>query len=370
MQYPEVPPNIRFINPRGISEESYHQLIGEVNQHINENVGLPVMFDVLQHCADFIFEHQHSSSSLCPICLCPMASSRVSCTPCDHYAHTHCLDLHIEHTRRQLGEKLSARDFKMCGDIDKSLRCPVCRVVIDKEVDPILPSSTDEWTRKSHIEENGMVSSRSPSEEESHVGFEFDWEKWRQQQALMKVIFEKQKEKGGIIDLEEERRKILVTENTVVLLNNELEALSTVSSVSNVPALTVSGRAETTNSNTTTILDVSSGVVQISPIVSPTNASRSENRYFHRGRTRKFPERRDGGDQKKKFHAKHKEGITRGSMKNVYTLSNPTLSNPEIISTSSTQSTNLSTAHLSAECLESSVKVTQRRGSSIYKNAN
>ncbi|KHJ79479.1 zinc finger, C3HC4 type [Oesophagostomum dentatum] len=87
---------------------------------------MPIIFDILQYCGDFILEHQHSSALLCPICLCPMTSASVSATPCDHYAHTECLQLHAEHTRRQLGEKLS-------------LRCPVCREVIEAQVEPILP---------------------------------------------------------------------------------------------------------------------------------------------------------------------------------------------------------------------------------------
>ncbi|KIH57367.1 hypothetical protein ANCDUO_12444 [Ancylostoma duodenale] len=36
-------------------------------------------------------------------------------------------------------------------------------------------------------------------------------------------IYERQKEKGGIIDLEEERKKNLVTEDTVVVLASEVE---------------------------------------------------------------------------------------------------------------------------------------------------
>ncbi|KAE9418925.1 hypothetical protein Angca_002324, partial [Angiostrongylus cantonensis] len=210
--YPEIPPEVRLVSPRGISDESHRQLIEEINRMISGNVGSPIMFDVFQHCADFILEHQHSSSLLCPICLCPMMSRQVSSTPCDHYAHSDCLDLHVEYTRKQLGEKLSARQFKMCDDIDKSLRCPVCRVMIEEEIDPILPSSSHEHKQTSS---QGDKSPHSSSQQESHSEFDFDWEKWRQQQASLMVIYKKQKEKGGIIDLEEERKKTLVTEDTV-----------------------------------------------------------------------------------------------------------------------------------------------------------
>lgn len=39
--------------------------------------------------------------------------------------------------------------------------------------------------------------------------------RWREQQASLMKIYERQKERGGIIDLEEERKKNLVTEDTV-----------------------------------------------------------------------------------------------------------------------------------------------------------
>ncbi|VDM82230.1 unnamed protein product, partial [Strongylus vulgaris] len=149
--YPNVSPKVHLLYPRGLSEESHQQLIDDVQQRLSDNVGMPIIFDILQYCADFILEHQHSSSLLCPICLCPMTAASVSVTPCDHYAHTVCFDKHTEYTRKQLGEKLMARDFKI----------------------------------------------------------------WREQQASLMKIYERQKEKGGIIDLEEERKKNLITEDTV-----------------------------------------------------------------------------------------------------------------------------------------------------------
>uniref|UniRef100_A0A183F7H5 RING-type domain-containing protein n=1 Tax=Heligmosomoides polygyrus TaxID=6339 RepID=A0A183F7H5_HELPZ len=204
------------LNPRGISDQSHRQLTEEVRQLVRENAGLPVMFDVLQHCSDFILEHQHSASLACPICLCPMSSVGVSATPCDHYAHTECLELHVEHTRKQLGEKLAARGFKMCDDVDRSLRCPVCRIVMEEEVEPILqPSPPSGRRRRSSLKERESTYSRRLVQQGSLADFDFDWERWRQQQASLMVIYEKQKEKGGIIDLEEERKKNLITENTV-----------------------------------------------------------------------------------------------------------------------------------------------------------
>ncbi|WKX98218.1 hypothetical protein Q1695_013697 [Nippostrongylus brasiliensis] len=226
-EYPEKPPKVQLLNPRGISEQSQHQLTKQVEKRLSENQGIPVMFDILQHCADFILEHQHSSSLACPICLCPMASGSVSSTSCDHFAHTECLEQHVEHTRKQLGEKLAARGFKMCDDLDRSLRCPVCRIVMEERVEPILqPSPPAGRRRRSSFKEREVAPSRRHVQQGSHVDFDFDWERWRQQQAALMVIYEKQKEKGGIIDLDEERKKNLITEDTVIFLGDELDSLT------------------------------------------------------------------------------------------------------------------------------------------------
>ncbi|KHJ85472.1 zinc finger, C3HC4 type [Oesophagostomum dentatum] len=123
---------------------------------------MPIIFDILQYCGDFILEHQHSSALLCPICLCPMTSASVSATPCDHYAHTECLQQHAEHTRRQLGEKLS-------------LRCPVCREVIEAQVEPILlPAPAQGRRQKSNAGKPENVSS-SKTQQNSMGDFDFDW---------------------------------------------------------------------------------------------------------------------------------------------------------------------------------------------------
>ncbi|KAJ1348375.1 hypothetical protein KIN20_003666 [Parelaphostrongylus tenuis] len=318
-KYPEIPPEVRIINPRGISEQSHHQLVEEINRMISERIGSPIMFDILQYCADFILEHQHSSSLLCPICLCPMKSTQVSATPCDHYAHSDCLRLHVEHTRKQLGEKLFARDFKMCADIDKSLRCPICRVVIDEEIDPILPSSSDKRTRSSSLKECGNSSSRPSSQQDSHDDFDFDWEKWRQQQASLMVIYERQKEKGGIIDIEKERKKTLVTEDTVVVLSGELDGMTMEPSVSGASTSFDNSSSRGINADVS-VVDSSTSLLDSVPTELHSNKVRSGNSSNRDGnRVRRF-HGVDGGHNRKEHRGGHRAVFARYGKKNVGTM--------------------------------------------------
>lgn len=45
--------------------------------------------------------------------------------------------------------------------------------------------------------------------------FSFDWDNWRRLQHELETIYERQRLKGGIIDVEEEKNRNLVTEDTV-----------------------------------------------------------------------------------------------------------------------------------------------------------
>lgn len=96
------------------------------------------------------------------------------------------------------------------------------------------------------------------------------------------VIYEKQKEKGGIIDLEEERKKNLITENTVVVLRNELENLVVEPSTSSVNHLSTEDvRLGDVG------LDVPPGLEHV--IGESTSGNVSHKRgtgYYHRGRGR------------------------------------------------------------------------------------
>ncbi|CAJ0599216.1 unnamed protein product [Cylicocyclus nassatus] len=49
-KYPDVSPKVHLLNPRGLSEESHQQLIDDIQRRLNENVGMPIIFDVLQVC--------------------------------------------------------------------------------------------------------------------------------------------------------------------------------------------------------------------------------------------------------------------------------------------------------------------------------
>ncbi|KAK6056759.1 RWD domain protein [Cooperia oncophora] len=308
-EYPEVSPKVRLSNPRGISEQSHHQLIEEVSQRLRE-----LRWSSCCHCADFILEHQHSSSLACPICLCPLTSAGVSATPCDHYAHTECLELHAEHTRKQLGEKLAARGFKMCDDVDRvgtdefpegelapsrifiqSLRCPVCRVVIEEEVEPILQPSPPGRRRRASLKERETTPARRLVQQGSHTDFEFDWERWRQQQASLMAIYERQKQKGGIIDLEEERKKNLITEDTVVELTRELENLITEPSISGP----VQTNDEVEPAHVTS--DAPPGFEDVLPANPPPHSQHQRGGNTHRGRGRG-----------RRFHDGHYRGGNRG----------------------------------------------------------
>ncbi|KHJ74788.1 hypothetical protein OESDEN_25596 [Oesophagostomum dentatum] len=91
-------------------------------------------------------------------------------------------------------------------------------------------------------------------------------------------IYERQKEKGGIIDLEEESKKNLITEDTVVVLSNEIDSL-----VVDRPETASSGE---TNAHTASIdLDAPPGFESVVPI-RETAAMSSSDHIEHPNRNR------------------------------------------------------------------------------------
>uniref|UniRef100_A0A158P840 RWD domain-containing protein n=1 Tax=Angiostrongylus cantonensis TaxID=6313 RepID=A0A158P840_ANGCA len=331
--YPEIPPEVRLVSPRGISDESHRQLIEEINRMISGNVGSPIMFDVFQSSESkevitesfglgLAFEAVFAQKVVVEI----LDGVVVSSTPCDHYAHSDCLDLHVEYTRKQLGEKLSARQFKMCDDIDKSLRCPVCRVMIEEEIDPILPSSSHEHKQTSS---QGDKSPHSSSQQESHSEFDFDWEKWRQQQASLMVIYKKQKEKGGIIDLEEERKKTLVTEDTVKC--HMIANLGCIESLHGESAYQIQYRIQTLLS--AAALDVSASFVDAAPTNSCLDTMNRENCSSNRdtNNVRRINEHAEGVYRKKGHRGGEKRAFSKCTKK--YALAMPDASVSKLKST-------------------------------------
>ncbi|GMR42809.1 hypothetical protein PMAYCL1PPCAC_13004, partial [Pristionchus mayeri] len=218
-QYPDGSlPSFSLAEPRGLDDAAPRELARKIEERLKEMEGMPVLYEIFQLTSDFLVASESTSVATCPICLCPMSDAPQTVTSCEHYVHRPCLDRHIEHVRRTLAETLARTPDHMKHSVDRSLLCPVCRAELASEVEPL--------EEKKEEEVKGKRKSKGPAmklevkkKEEGYADFSFDWRQWKEKQALLKVIYDRQLAKDGIIDVEKEARRNLVTEDSVVYLD-------------------------------------------------------------------------------------------------------------------------------------------------------
>lgn len=112
-------------------------------------------------------------------------------TPCYHYFHCHCLARYIQHMEQELTtqEQEQERQHVVTKQKAVGVQCPVCRE----------PLVYDLASLKAAPEPQQPMELYQPSAESL-----------RQQEEL-KLLYQRQQEKGGIIDLEAERNRYFIS---------------------------------------------------------------------------------------------------------------------------------------------------------------
>ncbi|XP_033748364.1 uncharacterized protein DDB_G0287625-like [Pecten maximus] len=199
--YPMELPEIIIRNPRGIGEEELESLHEAINQLAEERRGGHMLYDIIELAKESLTDGNvpHCPCTICLEHFCE--GEEFTRTDCYHYFHQHCLYRYVSHTLESLKSEANQRPkYKELGqdDTDKVF-CPVCREVIDYDLDHFKSLSQDQ------VHKDNCLLYRPSA----------DILQW---QVEMAAILETQKQKGGIIDLEEEKNKFLVTaEDTVQL---------------------------------------------------------------------------------------------------------------------------------------------------------
>jgi len=195
-EYPSCPPTLGVRNPRGLDEAAVAGLLADMNARCEEYCGCPVLFELIEMAREFLTK-RNVPVVRCIICLFSLQElDEITKTECLHFFHKHCLGRYItnmQETYKEQKEELLAQNSNVT--VNKfQLSCPVCRETIGE----------------SRYNLGDLLSAPPPleSEEESPVYKESE-EMRRLQQKLSKVYL-RQQAKGGIIDLEEEGRRMLV----------------------------------------------------------------------------------------------------------------------------------------------------------------
>lgn len=236
--YPDVKPNIKLKNPRGLDDHITNCIEAAVKQKLEESIGQPVVFDLI----DIIREHLTESnlpSGQCVICLYGFQEGdEFTKTVCYHYLHSHCLACHLKASKRNYEEELAKMPaWKQKEAKPYQALCPICREPIEVEVEPLLRS-------------------RPPSDLTNAPRFRVT-DELKSLQAQMTRLYLHQKSRGGIIDLDAEEGNVIAIETeganveSTKSTNDAAQEGNTPenASVSSVPPLQKQNSASSVNSH-------------------------------------------------------------------------------------------------------------------------
>lgn len=183
MGYPDESPQFKLKNPRGLDDHGINAIENSIKAKLKESIGLPVVFDLIE----VVREHLTSSnmpSGQCVVCLYGFQEGdEFTKTECYHFLHSYCLARHIIASRKNYQEeqdKLPIWQQKLSKPYQAV--CPVCREQISDEIEP-------------------LKNANPPRELENAPKFELTNE-LKYLQNKMANLFLRQKERGGIIDLD------------------------------------------------------------------------------------------------------------------------------------------------------------------------
>jgi len=195
--YPVTPPVLGVRNPRGLEESAVASLLSDMNSRCEEYSGCPVMFELIEMGREFLTE-RNVPVVRCIICLNNIQEQdQFMKTECLHFFHKHCLGRYITNMQQNYDEQKSEAQKSNNTIKDFQVLCPVCREPIGE----------------SRYNLSDLLNADPPvSEQTEPVNYSIS-EDVKEMQRTMEKLFIKQKEKGGIIDLEEEQKKFLVVTN-------------------------------------------------------------------------------------------------------------------------------------------------------------
>ncbi|XP_027253039.1 E3 ubiquitin-protein ligase RNF25 isoform X4 [Cricetulus griseus] len=190
VQYPHEVPQISIRNPRGLSDEQIHKISQALGHVAKEGLGTAMLYELIEKGKEILTDNNIPHGQ-CVICLYGFQEEEAfTKTPCYHYFHCHCLARYIQHMEQELEAQGPEQEPQhVVTKQAVGVQCPVCRE----------PLVYDLASLKAAPEPQQPMELYQPSAESL-----------RQQEEL-KRLYQRQQEKGGIIDLEAERNRYFIS---------------------------------------------------------------------------------------------------------------------------------------------------------------
>ncbi|CAF0910532.1 unnamed protein product [Adineta ricciae] len=195
--YPDTDsPKITLCRSRGLTDEQLDELNSSITTCLQSNLGSCVLYECIELIRSKLSSYDLPFES-CAICLTSMTDrNEIIKTNCHHFYHKTCLKPYVDMRKTELEEKyreLKNNGFYIERDFRQDIEDPVCRQILSSHVIEQLPDTSTIETVSSE-EHQELIHQLSP-----HV---------RQWQERTQALFQQQKEKGGIIDLDKNQEMI------------------------------------------------------------------------------------------------------------------------------------------------------------------
>ncbi|XP_010358552.2 E3 ubiquitin-protein ligase RNF25 isoform X2 [Rhinopithecus roxellana] len=192
-EYPHEVPQISIRNPRGLSDEQIHTILQALGHVAKAGLGAAMLYELIEKGKEILTDNNIPHGQ-CVICLYGFQEKEAfTKTPCYHYFHCHCLARYIQHMEQELKaqgqEQEQERQHAATKQKEVGVQCPVCRE----------PLVYDLASLKAAPEPQQPMELYQPSAESLR------------QQEERKRLYQRQQERGGIIDLEAERNRYFIS---------------------------------------------------------------------------------------------------------------------------------------------------------------
>ncbi|XP_065382166.1 E3 ubiquitin-protein ligase RNF25 isoform X2 [Macaca fascicularis] len=161
-EYPHEVPQISIRNPRGLSDEQIHTILQALGHVAKAGLGAAMLYELIEKGKEILTDNNIPHGQ-CVICLYGFQEKEAfTKTPCYHYFHCHCLARYIQHMEQEL---------------------------------------------KAQGQEQEQERQHAATKQEL---YQPSAESLRQQEER-KRLYQRQQERGGIIDLEAERNRYFIS---------------------------------------------------------------------------------------------------------------------------------------------------------------
>ncbi|CAL1275638.1 unnamed protein product [Larinioides sclopetarius] len=208
-EYPHAIPEISIRNPRGLSEEKLNSIMQDLTSIAKGKTGSSMLFEIIEAAKEHL-TNENRPCGECAICLYGFSEDDVfTKTECYHYFHSHCLARYVKNAAAsESNDETNHSDTPS----DKKILCPMCRLPIhfegSEELYPPPSAKDDEFV----IDEEVLAL-----------------------QKKMSDLYQKQLNKGGIIDIEAEKNKYLLEISNVPTRVEKSSPSSTVDDTDSIP---------------------------------------------------------------------------------------------------------------------------------------